>query len=185
MPRNYWVLVTTPENFHVTSEQQFTVQGFKAKLKKRVQRMEVGDRMLFYLSRTYQFAATATVTSTCFEDHTPLWKAERGDEEYPHRVHLEPTAVLEEADFLDGMQIGPRMEYVKKWVPERWPLAFVGDLHLIPKVDFSFIEEEMKKILSARDRGSHEPATVDQPATEQVASPREGAARTATEGEPA
>ena len=171
MPRNYWVLVSTPENFHVTSEQKFTVQGFKANLKKRIQRMEVGDRMLFYLSRTRQFAATATVTSTYFEDRTPLWKAAKGNEEYPHRVHLEPAAVLEEADFLDGMEIGPRMEYVKKWVPERWPLAFVGDLHLIPKVDFSFIEGEMKKILSARDGRSHEPATPEQPATEQVSQP--------------
>ena len=171
MPRNYWVLVTTPENFSVTREQQFTVQGFKAKLKKRVQRMEVGDRVLFYLSRTQRFTATATLASTYFEDRSPLWKAESGNEEYPHRVKLEPAVVLEEAEFLDGMEIGPRMEYVKKWVPERWPLAFVGDLHLIPKVDFSFIEDEMKKIVSARDRRSQEPASPEQPAAQQVSQP--------------
>ena len=40
------------------------------------------------------------------------------------------------------------MEYVKKWTPERWPLAFHSTLlHLIPRKDFSFIEEEMKKVV--------------------------------------
>jgi len=58
--------------------------------------------------------------------------------------------VLEEEEFLDARQIGPRLDYVKKWVPEMWPLAFLGELHLIPRKDFTLIEEEMKKAVSAR-----------------------------------
>jgi hypothetical protein len=38
------------------------------------------------------------------------------------------------------------MDFVKKWIPEFWPLAFVGDLHIIPKVDLLLIESEMEKI---------------------------------------
>jgi len=51
---------------------------------------------------------------------------------------------------MDAREISPRMEYVKKWTPEWWPLAFIGDLHLIPRKDFSLIEDEMKKLISAR-----------------------------------
>ena len=151
-PRNYWMLVVTPENLGITREHGFTVQGIRSKLRKGAERMEVGDRILYYLSATQRFAATATITSTYFEDHSALWKAESQSEDYPYRVHIEPAAVMEEAEFLDARQIGPRMESVKKWTPERWPLAFVGDIHLIPKNDFAFIEEEMKKIISARAR---------------------------------
>ena len=61
-------------------------------------------------------------------------------------------ALDDEVDFLDARQIGPRMEYVKKWTPERWPLAFHSTLlHLIPRKDFSLIEEEMKKIVYQKE----------------------------------
>ena len=46
---------------------------------------------------------------------------------------------------IDARMLAPRLQYVKKWAPERWPLAFEGLLHLIPKQDFSVIEVEMAR----------------------------------------
>ena len=148
MARNYWMVVVSTENFHIIKERDFSVYGFRAKLKKRVERMEVGDRMLFYLSREQRFPATVTVTSTMFEDRDPLLNSASGQEEFPCRVHIEPAVVLEEEDYIDARQLGPTLEYVKKWIPERWPLAFIGDLHLVPKKDLFLIEDEMKRITS-------------------------------------
>lgn len=145
MPRNYWMVVTSLENHRITCRNDFSVQGFRESLRKRVERMEVGDRMLFYLSPEQRFSASATVTSTFFIDHTEIWVHRSAQEMYPYRVHIEPVALLQEEEFLDAKEIGPRMEYVKKWTPELWPLAFFGDLHLIPKKDFALIEDEMKK----------------------------------------
>ena len=150
MPRNYWMVVVSTENFHIMREHNFSVYGFRTKLKKRVERMEVGDRMLFYLSKEQRFPATVTVTSTMFEDREPLLNSPSGQEEFPYRIHIEPLVVLEEEDYIDARQLGPTLEYVKKWIPERWPLAFIGDLHLVPKKDLFLIEEEMKKIVSKR-----------------------------------
>ena len=96
MGRNYWMVVVSTENFHIIKERDFSVYGFRAKLKKRVERMEVGDRMLFYLSREQRFPATVTVTSTMFEDRDPLLNSASGQEEFPCRVHIEPAVVLEE-----------------------------------------------------------------------------------------
>ena len=150
MPRNYWMVVVSTENFHIIRERDFSVYGFRTKLKKRVERMEVGDRMLFYLSKEQRFPATVTVTSTMFEDREHLLNSPSGQEEFPYRVHIEPAVVLEEEDYIDARQLGPTLEYVKKWVPERWPLAFIGDLHLVPKKDLFLIEDEMKRIVSKR-----------------------------------
>ena len=144
------MVVVTTENFHILREHDFAVYGFRAKLKKRVERMEVGDRMLFYLSREQRFPATVTVTSTMFEDRAPLLSSPSGQEEFPFRVHIKSTVVLEEEEYIDARQLGPTLEHVKKWTPERWPLAFIGDLHLIPKKDLFLIEDEMKKIVSKR-----------------------------------
>ena len=159
MARNYWMVVVSTENFHIIKERDFSVYGFRAKLKKRVERMEVGDRMLFYLSREQRFPATVTVTSTMFEDREPLLNSPSGQEDFPCRVHIEPAVVLEEEDYIDARQLGPTLEYVKKWIPERWPLAFVGDLHLVPKKDLFLIEDEMKRITSKQSpsNGGREP----------------------------
>ena len=152
MPRNYWMVVLTPENYLVTREQEFKVQGLKRSQRKKAQRIEVGDRMLFYISRMQVFAAAATVTSTFFEDHSKLWKDYHPEEDFPYRVNIESNAVLEEEQFIDAHQVAPRMDFVKKWIPEWWPLAFIGDLHIIPKKDLTMIEDEMKKMTSRSGR---------------------------------
>ena len=153
MPRKYWMLVISPENFLLTRERGLTIQGLQTTLQRKAERVEAGDRMLFYLSGAKRFAATVTVTSKFFEDHSPVWKGHKENEDFPYRVHMEPAVILEEDEFLDVLHIGPRMEYVKKWVPEWWHLAFQGDLHIIPRRDFSLIEEEMKKVVAARAKG--------------------------------
>ena len=48
--------------------------------------------------------------------------------------------------FMDANLLAPRLEYVKRWNPEDWYMAFQGNLHLLPKNDFVLIEEEMKKL---------------------------------------
>ena len=53
--------------------------------------------------------------------------------------------VLEEADYVDGYQVGAMLEYVRKWPPDKWPLAFFGMLHIIPQRDFNYIEDELKR----------------------------------------
>lgn len=149
-PRNYWMIVTSPNNFRATVERGFTIQGVKSTQRKKAQRFEPGDRLLYYLTGAQSFAATATVTSNSFEDATPIWHSDKPEETYPYRVNIRPEAVLEEGEWIDARQIAPRMEYVKKWPPEHWPLAFQGNLHLIPRSDFTLIEEEMRKVKAER-----------------------------------
>ena len=144
---NYWMLVTTPENYQITENLRFTIQGVKTKQRKKAQRMQQGDRMLYYVKFIKKFPAIATITSTCWEDHEVVWKAERGAEDFPYRVQIKPDIVLDEADYLDAYQLGPGLQYVRRWVPEDWYLAFQEPLHLLPQRDFSLIYEEMRKIV--------------------------------------
>jgi len=146
MGRSYWAVVLTPENFLITKQKGFKLQGLKSTQKKKVRRIDVGDRMLFYITEQQVFGAVATVTSAFFEDTTKVWSSHDVNEDFRYRVNIEPDFVLEESEYIDAHQIVPRMDFVKKWIPEFWPLAFVGDLHIIPKVDLLLIESEMEKI---------------------------------------
>ncbi len=146
MARNYWMVVQTTEDFEISRQMGFTLHGLRFSQRRRAQRMEPQDSLLYYVSGTRKWSAIATVTSTYFEDRTPVWQTNGSCEEYPYRVKLEPALVLDEKDYIDALFLAPRLEYLKRWAPERWPEAFVDTLHLLPQRDFRLIEGEMKRV---------------------------------------
>jgi hypothetical protein len=151
MGKTYWMLVTTGENFEITRSRGFDVQGIDSSQRRKALRLNTDDRLVFYLSDRRMFAATATVTSSHFEDHGRIWRHSKESEDFPHRVRIRPDAVPPPDRYLDAYQIGPRLEYVRKWPPEEWELAFIGGLHIIPQKDFAFLEDEMLRVLSSQD----------------------------------
>jgi hypothetical protein len=139
------MLVDSVDSFRKSKEHDFKVHGVKALQVKKVQRMTEGDQLLFYLFDLKQFGGTAILTSSIRESTDPSWNI-AGADDYRYRISIKPESILEEAKFIDAFQIGPSLQYLRRWPPESWPLAFIGYLHLIPKLDFLLIEEEMKKI---------------------------------------
>jgi hypothetical protein len=139
------MVAVRPDYYDVCEEQKFSVLGMGKAQHKRVQRMEIGDRVLFYVNERMVFAATASIASTYFEDETPIWSSTDPEERFVWRVKIKPEVVLDGNHLVDARLIAPRLEYVKKWAPEQWPLAFQGLLHLIPKADFYLLEEEMRR----------------------------------------
>ena len=145
MPRNFWMVVCNEENYHVTKDLDFTVQGLKAEYRRKVQRVESGDRLLYYVSGIRCFTATATLTSTYREEETQVWKNE-GRANWLYRIDIKPEVVLEETQYIKAGLLAHRLDYIRRWPPENWFMAFQGNLHLLPKNDFFIIEEEMKKL---------------------------------------
>jgi len=82
----YWMIVSSPDNFRKTRELGYTIQGLKSRHRRRVETMRVGDRLLYY-----------------------------------------------------------RLDYVRKWPPEHWTLAFQGHIHALPRNDFAIVEDEIAR----------------------------------------
>lgn len=144
------MIVSNAENFRKTQDLGFTVQGLKFQQRRKLQRVGSGDRVLFYVSGIRRFAATATVTSSYFQEETHIWDPEGGDT-WPYRIQIKPEISLDDVQYMDANMLAPRLEYVKRWPPENWYMAFQGNLHLLPKSDFMLIEEEMKKLRYGKD----------------------------------
>ena len=156
MPNNFWMVVQTPENHEITRGQGFTLHGLTSKQRRRARRMEPDDRILFYVGgEVRKWTAIVVVKSKYFEDRTPIWESNGSRQElFPYRVKTTPSIVLDEADYIEARILAPRLEYVKRWPPELWPLAFFDTLHLIPQRDYRLIESEMKRIRwQKRSRG--------------------------------
>jgi predicted RNA-binding protein len=146
----YWMVVSSPDNFRKTRDHGFSIQGLKSRHRRRVETMRVGDRVLYYVTGRMGFAATVTVASPMYEDHTPIWRSSRRDEDYPWRIHIRPDVVLDEVDWVPAKEIAYRLDYVRKWPPEHWTLAFQGHIHALPRADFTVIEEEISRSAKRR-----------------------------------
>jgi hypothetical protein len=194
MPRNFWMMTCNEENFKITQGLQFASLGLKSQHRRKVQRVEVGDRVLFYVTGIRRFTATATVTASYEDDSESPWQKE-GNTGWPYKIGIKPEFVLDESQYIQAGLLAHRLDYVRRWPPENWYMAFQGNLHLLPKNDFFIIEEEMKKMRlgseyryqpptptkaksrSRKRRGggnrpgqaNREPAAAATPASEQVA----------------
>jgi hypothetical protein len=128
--------VTSTDNFARTRDLGATMQGFKTRQRKNVmERMQPGDRLVWYLTKVQAFGGTATVASQGFEDHELIWRSKPG-EDYAWRVKLRDAHLYTEEQWVPSHVVGPGLEYVQKWPAEHWKLAFQGNLHLIPDADF-------------------------------------------------
>ena len=145
--KNFWMVSETNENFKKSQELNFSIHGLKSKYRKQAKRMEPNDRVLFYIYNKKKWALTATITSKSFIDNKTIWTSIYPDESYPNRVYMQPDIILKENNYIDAMILAPSLEYLKKWLPEMWPLAFYENLHLIPSKDFNLIESEMKRLI--------------------------------------
>jgi hypothetical protein len=141
----YWMVVSSPENFRKTRDHGFSAQGIKARHRRRVEVMRAGDRLLYYITGRMAFAGTATLTSPMYEEHSMIWRSVRFEEDYPWRVRLRPDVVLDEPDWVPAKDLAYRLDYVRKWPPEHWTLAFQGHLHQLAQKDFKLIEDELRR----------------------------------------
>ena len=151
MPHNFWMINCNAQNYNITRDLGFTKQGLKAEYRRKVQRVEPGDRIIYYVTGVRVFTATATVTQGYEEIGSGPWVKE-GKTAWPYRIGIRPNVVLNEDQYIAAGLLAYRLEYVRKWPPEDWHMAFQGNLHLLSKSDFFLLETEMLKLRDGRDQ---------------------------------
>lgn len=145
MPTN-WMLVSGADNFEVSRAMGFTVAGMKERHRRKAERVQIGDRVLFYLTGIQRFGGTATVTDTYYEDRgNRIWESKkRGEYPYPWRFSIRPDVILTPDQFVSAESLLPELEWVKKWPASHWQLAFQGNVHVLSDQDFGVIEDAIK-----------------------------------------
>lgn len=134
------MVVSSPENFARTAGLGFAFQGLKTRHRKKAMTMAPGDRIVYYITGEAAFAATARVASECFEDRTRIWTAPgKPDEDYPWRVKLCDVICPPAAARVPARELKDRLEFVRKWPPEHWRLAFQGHVHALGDRDARLI----------------------------------------------
>jgi predicted RNA-binding protein len=144
---NYWLVVTSPENFKVDRERLgFKLQGLPLRYRKSVQKMQISDKVVYYVMTLQKFGATATIVGDYIEDHTKLWTDD--DEMWPARRPSEADLVLQDDELVDAKKIVPNLSFIEN--KEKWGVYLQGSIRQIPEEDFRLIESEMRKVIAMR-----------------------------------
>lgn len=148
----YWILVGSIDNWRKAVDRNFSLQGMKSRHRKKAEQMRPGDKLIYYVTGLKAFAGITTVTSTCFEDHEPIWtsgNAKKADEDCPLRVNITADIALDPAAFVPAEGLARQMIYASKWPAANWTLAFQGNVHLVPEADYALIRAEMENARGA------------------------------------
>jgi predicted RNA-binding protein len=150
---NHWMIVTSPENFARTEALKFTVQGVKSRHRKKAERMQPGDPIVYYITGEATFAGICEITSPYFEAHESIWSSPgKPDEDYPWRVKIKKVVVPPTPAPIRAEDIKNDLVFVKKWPPEHWKLAFQGNVHFLPAEDFETIKSALAAGQPAKTR---------------------------------
>lgn len=145
---NYWIVVSSLDNWQRTKDLEFTIQGLKSRQRKKAAQMRPGDKIVAYCTGLKAFAGILTITSEHFESDEKIWESgnkKRAGEDYPFRVHIERDLWLENDQFVSAEPLARQMVYASKWPAEHWTLAFQGNVHLIPEEDYQLLRAAIER----------------------------------------
>ena len=146
-----WVLTGSLENFRATREHGFKLIGAKERRRAMAEQIELGDEIVFYVTKVQAFGGIVRVTSAMFEDRIKVWPGKPGKvDPYPWRFETEPVTVLEEDHFVPAEELRGELEHVGKWPAEHWHLAFQGQLRTVSELDAELLARRIREAAAAQ-----------------------------------
>jgi len=139
---NYWLLVTHPANFEIMKAKN--IAAMKAKRKSYAEKVKVGDKVVFYLTKIGKFGGAAEFKSKFHEEKTKIFPEEKENEVHPWRFDVKFEVKLNEDQYVPAEEFKDKLKYLKKWPAKYWKLGFQGNVHEIPKEDYEILVTAMK-----------------------------------------
>jgi predicted RNA-binding protein len=145
----YWLVVTSLDNFKLDRDSLgFKLQGLPHRFRRQVQKMQIGNRVVYYIMKAQKFGATATVTGDYFEDSSKVWTDD--NEMWPARRASTPDIMLNDDELIDAKRLIPDLTFIVN--KDKWGTYLQGSIKAIPEEDFKLIESEMKKLIAERSK---------------------------------
>ena len=124
--------------------QKKNIAAMKAKRKNYALQVEVGDKVVFYLTKIGMFGGIAEFTSKTREENTKIFEEEKPGEVHPWRFDIKFETKLDEADYVPSENFKDKLKYLKKWPAKYWKLGFQGNVHEVPEEDYETLSAGMK-----------------------------------------
>lgn len=148
MTGSTWLIVTSEDNFETTCRLGLTIQGVKARHRKKAEAIRPGDGLIYYMTKRQVFCGLAQITSLMFEDDQTIWVCQSNPdtEVYPLRFRIAHAVALPKERQLPVKPWVDQLSYLKKWPAKNWTLGFQGNLHQWPQADFDLIANAIAQV---------------------------------------
>ena len=140
---NYWLLVTHPDNFEIMKAKN--IAAMKAKRRSFAQKVQVGDKVVFYLTKIGKFGGVAEFKSKFREEKSKIFPEEKENEVHPWRFDVKFEVKLYEDGYVPAEEFKDKLKYLKKWPSKYWKLGFQGNVHEIPKEDYETLVTALRR----------------------------------------
>ncbi|MEC7837680.1 MAG: EVE domain-containing protein [Chloroflexota bacterium] len=150
MSNTYWLVNFSLKNFNISKKRSFDLLGFTKKDNKLTNKININDNVIFYVSDIKSFVGSAVVNSKKFYDKKKIWDIDEEEVKFPYRVNLKSTKILPEKKYMSGYDIAPSLNYLKRWAPEDWYLAFLPPVHILSHLDYQIISHNIDNALSSK-----------------------------------
>ncbi len=141
-----WLLVSSPENFERSRALGFRQAAMKSRHRRKWERVQPGDRILFYVTVVKAIAGLCRVSGQPYESHERIWTSDSHPaEDYPWRFPTEPVMTLLPDRFVPAEPVAREMAYARRWPAERWTLAFQGNVHELSDEDADLVTRAIER----------------------------------------
>ncbi len=138
----FYMIITNEIDYEWDIDNRFQFVGLPERNRKRITQMEIGDRVIYYVTKQSKFMAEVEVTGEYFYSTDQIW--DDPFDLWPHRRKTRPIAFFE--DFGDGIfikEIWDNLEFIKNKV--KWGSQVQGSFKILSEHDYTVISKAIKK----------------------------------------
>lgn len=142
MARKYWLDLFTGKTWEEFIKNGASVSGFRERRRNTVQKIEVGDYLLAYLTGLSRFIGVIEVTSKSFVNHSPIWEGE----DFPYRVKVKLLYQLDAKTAVPVLELQDRLSlFADMKSKKQWSGFFRGSPALFDDKDGEVIVEAIRQ----------------------------------------
>lgn len=109
MGRNYWLDLFTGKTWEEFIKSGAKVSGFKETRKRLVEKIQIGDYLICYITGISRFIGILEVKSKLFYDMSPIWE----DDVFPYRVNVVLIYTLEALTAVPVIELKSKLSILK------------------------------------------------------------------------
>lgn len=139
MKNNYYMIITTANDFAIDLKNNFSIIGFPERNKNSVKKFKKGDKIVFYILKQFLFGGIAEITGDYFEDYkTQIWTDPY--DKWPARIKAKPVYKLKDFNKMVYLKdIWDDLSFIKQ--KHKWGVYFQGSFKNLSQEDYKIIEK--------------------------------------------
>lgn len=141
----YYLDLFSPETYEVFTASDQNISGFRIRQENAARRIQIGDRLVCYMTRLSRWIGVLEVTSEYFKDTSPLFYP--SDDPFVIRFRVKPLAWLpkEKAIPIRDNRVWSRLSFTKDYDINYayWTGKFRNSLNQLDENDGRFLEQSI------------------------------------------